>query len=309
MKMNERLRALVIGYGSIGQRHARLLTELGIETACVTQQLNTRHAQFSEISTAIASWRPNYVVISSPTTRHASDLSSVIDESFQGPILVEKPIFSEPSELETSLPSTVFVGYNLRFHDAVGHLRQILAEQQILTVSIWNAQYLPDWRPGRDYRRTSSAERSAGGGVLRDLSHDLDLLLYLFGNVRKVFAKITRTNTLEIDTEDCVLATLVTDSCETVSLYLSYLDRIPRHDIRITTSRATIYCDFLTGHITVNEVGSLHATDRDDTFKRMHLALLKDDRATACSVADAMLTVRTICAMEESAVAKIEVSV
>lgn len=304
MDMNEPLKALVIGYGSIGQRHAQLLTELGLDTACVTKQQRTAHQAFRNISVALKIWSPHYIVIASPTARHASDLTSVLEHEFQGPILIEKPMFSELTTLTKPLTDSVFVGYNLRFLDAVGHLKDIIADQQVLTVSIWNAQYLPDWRPGRDYRTTSSAHQSAGGGVLRDLSHGLDLLLYLFGKINSVQARITHTGTLEIDTEDCVLASLSTNLCETVSMYLSYLDRVPRHEIRVTTTQASIHCDLLSGEITTNNAFSVHVTDRDETFRRMHRAVLRDDRTTVCSVADGMSTVKTISALEQSALAK-----
>jgi len=307
MDTSESMKALVIGYGSIGQRHARLLTELGLNTACVTRQETLIYQPFHEISVAINRWRPDYVVISSPTTRHASDLNSVLEADFQGPILIEKPIFSDIADLVEPLTDSMFVGYNLRFLDAVTQLKHILADQQVLTVSIWNAQYLPDWRPGRDYRTTSSAHQSAGGGVLRDLSHGLDLLLYLFGRIESVQAKISHSGTLEIDTEDCVSATLTTSLCETVLLYLSYLDRVPRHEIRVTTNQATINCDLLSGEITTNFARSIHATDRDETFRRMHRAVLRDDRTTVCSVADGMSTVKTISALEQSALGRMTV--
>jgi predicted dehydrogenase len=297
---NKSSRALVIGYGSIGQRHARLLAELGVDIACVTQQFTTQCESFDSIPRALEAWNPDYVVIASPTSKHASDLSSLLDNCFQGPILVEKPLFSDVTVLNKPLPDTVFVGYNLRFHDSVQQLKLILKDQPILTVSLWNAQYLPDWRPGRDYRATSSAKKSAGGGVLRDLSHDLDLLLYLFGSTTEVYARLAHSDILEIDTEDTVLATLSIASCRTVSLYLSYLDRVPRHDIQVTTPDATIHCNLLSGEIRANASYSLHATERDDTFRRMHLAVLRGDRTTLCSVTDAMSTVATIAAIEQS---------
>lgn len=309
MDMSESLKALIIGYGSIGQRHARLLTELGLNTACVTEQQKTAHHPFRDISMALGTWRPDYVVIASPTTRHASDLNSVLEAKFQGPILIEKPIFSDIAAFAKPLTDSMFVGYNLRFLDAVAQLKGMLTNQQVLTVGIWNAQYLPDWRPGRDYRTTSSAQRSMGGGVLRDLSHELDLVLYLFGRIESVQARITHSRTLEIDTEDCVLATFSTSMCETASLYLSYLDRVPRHEIRVTTSQATIHCDLLSGQISVNNIQSLHATERDETFKRMHQAILRDDRTKVCSVEDGMTTLKTINAMEQSALKKTSISI
>jgi hypothetical protein len=57
-----------------------------------------------------------------------------------------------------------------------------------ITVSAYVGQDLRDWRPGRDHRTTASATQQAGGGVLRDLSHELDYLLWLFGPWQRVAA-------------------------------------------------------------------------------------------------------------------------
>lgn len=302
--MSSSSRALVIGYGSIGSRHARILSESCIETACVTQQHGVPHTTFSEIPRGIAVWKPDYIVIASPTSKHAEDLSLVLDSSFEGPVLVEKPLFSIATEFTKPLPNSVFVGYNWRFHDAVIELRRLLADQEVLTASIYNAQFLPDWRPKRDYRTTSSAKRSSGGGVLRDLSHDLDLLRSLLGKTKNVLARLNHSGSLEIDTEDSVLASLAVDLCPAVNIYLSYLDRIPRHEFVLTTKRSSISCNLLTGEIFVNGTCTRHLTERDETFRRMHLAVLHDDRRYLCSVTDGMETVQTIDAIEGSAAAR-----
>lgn len=293
-------RALVIGFGSIGRRHTQLLQELHLETAIVSQQVNTGQKQFREIQKAMSEWHPNYVVIASPTARHATDLESVLKEGFDGPILVEKPLLAESRELTFEVRNHIYVGYNLRFLAVVRELKRLLSEQDVLTTNIWNAQFLPLWRPERDYRATSSAMRAMGGGVLRDLSHDLDLVQYLLGNINSVSGLITSSNTLQIDTEDSVHAIATTAKSPSLSVYLSYLDRVARHEIRLTTSRHSINCDLLSGEICVDDVKSFWPTTRDDTFKQMHRSILAYDDSVACSLNEGLTTVRCIEALELS---------
>ena len=58
-------------------------------------------------------------------------------------------------------------------------------------------QYLPAWRPDADYRTTVSAQKALGGGVLLELSHELDLLRWVFGEVDWLSAWIGRQSALE----------------------------------------------------------------------------------------------------------------
>lgn len=304
MTISDKTKVLVVGQGSIGRRHARILNDLGIRTACVTRQNDIPFTSFVDVSTGLTQWQPDYVVVASPTSQHVVDLLQLLGEGFGGPVLVEKPLFSRPEEFHLPPFQRIFIGYNWRFHDAIMRLRKLVKDQRILTASIYNAQYLPDWRPSRDYRATSSAQRNLGGGVLRDLSHDLDLMLLLFGDVRDVFARILYSGSLEINTEDTVSASFVTELCPAVNLYLSYLDRVPRHEIVLTTDQSTIVCNLLTGAISENGEHEFHQTERDVTFRRMHIAVLEGNSENLCDIEDALKTVRLIHTIEETAIVR-----
>jgi predicted dehydrogenase len=63
-------------------------------------------------------------------------------------------------------------------------------------------KYLPDWRPEKDYRLGVSAKKELGGGVLLELSHEIDYLKWIFGDVEWTMATLSKQSTLEIDVED-----------------------------------------------------------------------------------------------------------
>jgi predicted dehydrogenase len=69
-------------------------------------------------------------------------------------------------------------------------------------------QYLPSWRNNRDYKNTVSASRAKGGGVLRELSHEIDYLRWIFGDYVWVSARIGRLSNLDIDVEDTACLSL-----------------------------------------------------------------------------------------------------
>ena len=60
---------------------------------------------------------------------------------------------------------------------------------------------MPHWRDC-DYRQNYSAKKNLGGGVLLDLSHEIDLAFYLFGKLKLEFAQNFKISELDIDSDD-----------------------------------------------------------------------------------------------------------
>ena len=100
--------------------------------------------------------------------------------------------------------------------------------EKILSAHAHVGEWLPGWRPGRDYRDSNSAKKSDGGGVLRDLSHEIDYVLWLFGACRQLVAVAGHSSSLEIDSEDQASLLMKMESDSTVYVHLNYLDRPAR---------------------------------------------------------------------------------
>jgi predicted dehydrogenase len=179
-------------------------------------------------------------------------------------------------------------------------LRHLLIGQRVVAVEFINVEYLPNWRPNRDYRSTTSAQRQLGGGVLRDLSHELDFMHYLFGAPSKAVAVVDNHQILEIDTEDSVHAIVHVDPDITATLHLSYLNRVRRRTIDVTTSEMSIHCDLLSGKVLVNGDPTQLQVDRDTTFERMHEAVYAGDMDIACTFQQGVEVLRTIDMIETS---------
>jgi len=179
------LKALVIGYGSIGQRHVRVLMELGCRVAVMSRRSVTFMPSYSELSQALSAWQPNYVVVANRTSEHFQTVEAIAQYGFQGFVLIEKPLFDQPNEMPNENFSHIAVGYNLRCHSLLRLLKSFLDDaDNMLTAHVYVGSYLPLWRPDADYRKSYSAKRKEGGGVLRDLSHELDYVFWLFGRWR-----------------------------------------------------------------------------------------------------------------------------
>ncbi|MFC4161596.1 Gfo/Idh/MocA family protein [Chitinimonas lacunae] len=291
------MKALVIGQGSIGQRHARLLGELGLAVATVSGRAEVGPGRYRELSAALDDWQPDYVVVANDTADHASTLNSLA--GFAGLVLVEKPLFAQVAPLPTGLRG--FVGYNLRFHPLLRSLRQRLDGLRLISLTATVGQYLPNWRPGSDYRQGNSASRARGGGVLRDLSHELDYLLWLGGDWQAVAALGGRFSSLEIDSDDVFQLLLAGQRCPVVSARLDYLEHDVRRELAVLADGYSFLLDFVAGRLVSNGTVELCMTGRDDTYLAQHRALLAGEHAELCSLEQGLSVVRLIEAAETAA--------
>lgn len=295
-------RALVVGFGSIGQRHARLLAEIGCEVAVVSRRRQTSLPCFPDLSLAVESYAPDYIVIANETANHRYSLEVLQQCGFHGRVLVEKPIFSVPAALPKAPFVKAAVAYNLRFHPGLRRLKQLLSSEEIISAHAYCGQDLRTWRPSIDYRTSYSAKQAAGGGVLRDLSHELDYLLWMFGPWTAVAALGGRYSTLEIESDDCWGLLLSTASCPIITLQVNYIDRPGRRSVLVNTRRYTFVLDFILGRLETDGVAEVFDLDPDYTYREQHRAMLSDASSyPLCSLEQGVKVVELIAAIEKAA--------
>ncbi|GAB6052548.1 Gfo/Idh/MocA family oxidoreductase [Magnetospira thiophila] len=288
-------RALVVGHGAIGARHARLLAARGLEVAVVSRRPGVFDRQFTTLSEGLSGWQPDLLVIASRTDEHLSDLTQAAEAGFRGRVLVEKPFLHAPATLPGHRFADLRIGYNLRFHPVIQGLRRWLDGLSVFGCQFHVGQYLPDWRPQRDYRDGYSARREQGGGVLRDLSHELDLLLWLFGPWRRVTALGGQVSDLDIDSDDLVTLLVETERCPVVSVHLNYLDQPARRNILMQTSEGTLEADLIAGTL----AGTRFELERDSTYAALHEDVLSGG-GLACDQAQGLAVTHLIAAAERA---------
>ena len=204
------MNTLVIGYGSIGQRHTRLLEELGHQVAVVSRRHVNHSPLYTNLEQGLVKWQPDYVIVANRTSEHHKTLEVLAQVKFGGLVLIEKPLFDKYTKIPQNNFSQIAVAYNLRFHPLLQELKQIVdSASKILTVNVYVGSYLPDWRSQIDYRTSYSASKQSGGGVLRDLSHELDYTLWIFGDWQRLTAIGGKMSQLDIDSDDDAYALLI----------------------------------------------------------------------------------------------------
>lgn len=296
------MKTLVVGYGSIGQRHARVLEELGCEVAVVSRRPIEYPRRYDGLDSALSGWRPEYVIIASRTNEHFDDLGTLIAAGFAGRVLVEKPLFDVVRQLPSHRFSHLAVAYNMRFHPLILRLRDFLGRQEhLIAAHLYVGQYLPQWRPLADYRSSYSASRSLGGGVLRDLSHEIDYALWLFGSWQQLTALGGKFSTLEIDSDDVFSLLWSTSRCPAVSVNLNYLDRSVRREILVHTDNHSVRVDLIRGNLEIDGKQEDIQLERDHTYQAEHIAMIAGDLSIPCSLDEGMEVVATITAAERAA--------
>lgn len=268
------MRILIIGNGSIGQRHARLLAEAGHEIAVVSSRPVERLHGYTSLEVALSDFLPDFVIIASITSRHSADLSALSAFGYTKPALVEKPLLAAVPEGIAKPAFPITVAYNLRFHPVTFALQKALVGRTILAAHIIAGQHLSQWRPGRNVLSTYSANKEAGGGVVRDLSHEFDLAQYVLGPLSLIAHHSGRVGNVTVDSEDIAAVILSSTRCPLVTIHLNYLDRQPRRHWLVITDSGSIEADFVKPSLTVDGNVETFPLAPDQTYKRMHQAVL-----------------------------------
>jgi len=159
------------------------------------------------------------------------------------PLFIEKPLSHNLDGIDR-LQGKILVGYCLRFDQSLRQFKEKITGKKITKVKIVCQSWLPDWRPDKDYRQSYSAKKALGGGVLLDLSHEIDYALWFFGPVKKVTAKLRMAPELEIETEAIADLKLGFISGVTADIHLSYASRKAERYCEVVTDSGTLRWDY-----------------------------------------------------------------
>jgi predicted dehydrogenase len=255
-------RFLVIGCGSIGQRHIRNLRALGANTITAYDPDAARLARVvqeqavSPRTSAAAGLadRPEVVLICTPPHLHTSMAQQAIDA--QAHVFIEKPIANVLDGLPALLRAAqererlIYVAYNLRFHAGLRQLKELLdsgAIGRLLAIRAEVGQYLPDWRPTQDYRQGYNVSAALGGGIILDASHELDYVRWLGGEVESVACVAGQLSDLEMDVEDTAAITLRLSNRVIAEVHLDCVQRGYARNCKLIGSEGTLIWEFKEG--------------------------------------------------------------
>lgn len=242
--MNDKI--LICGVGSIGERHICNLLTLGYENLILYRTKNTpfrtikrEFPVFTSLSKALDE-KPDIAFICNPTHLHME--TALICANAGCHLFIEKPLSHNLNHVELLMAALetrnrlAMVGYVLRFHPCLQKAQEWISVGKIGKVVFARTQwgeYLPDWHPWEDYHQSYAANKNMGGGPALTLSHEMDIMLWLFGKVRKVKGLTNHNSSLGINTEHAVDLLIQFENGITANIHLDYIQKPPARRMEI----------------------------------------------------------------------------
>ena len=323
----------IIGYGSIAQRHLNTLAALlpschfvirtRQNSITIPQQIKNRITITTKINDLLRH-KPKLTIIATPASEHAIKIKDIIRISEL--VLIEKPISASMTDAAKiwsatkPYPEKVAVGYNLRFTEGVNVIRSAMSKNKIGRIYRFDmtvGQSVDQWRTNRSYKCTTSCQRSQGGGVLRELSHEIDMMKLLFGAPEHLLAIRGKAKFSELDVEDTALiqGSFLKENTRdgkhkskmhvlgTVSMDFTRID--PVRNVVVQGTSGTLDWDLLTGRVvlkTSNEICELlnKPNDISMSYTHMFIDIMQGNMDNACDVPQAIETIKIIEMVEKS---------
>ncbi len=277
---------LIVGYGSIGKRHLKNILALGYKNVAIVSRSTKKDTEYPSVNlytTIDEAFKNNFyntVFICTPTSSHVQNLLQLISLHVQN-IYVEKPVSDsykniEEIKMHLSINKTnVVVGYDLHFDKGVQKVKELISKNiigKIVSANAFVGQHLSQWRPNEDYKNGMSAKKASGGGVLLDLIHEFDYLIWFVGNIETVACSYTNTNELQIETEDVTDVLLKFSNGASGTIHLDYLQKKIIRNCIFTGTKGTIILDLVKCNVcwidenNVEEELDYSGTERNERF-------------------------------------------
>ena len=275
----EKMRVCFVGVGSIAKRHIR-----NLRTICDERKIDLTVDAFrrqegnvegiDSVFTQYDQVPNNYdaIFITNPTDHHLEALKLFHNNGKN--FFVEKPVvalsqIADAEKMELRDDAVYYVASPLRYNAVIQFLKDNIRIEDVISVRSISSSYLPNWRPGQDYRQVYSAHKEMGGGVSIDLIHEWDYLTFIFGWPQKIKSFIGKKSKLEIDSDDYAL--YIAEYANMVAeLHLDYFGRKSIREVQIFTGKDTIVGDLLNQEVyyLCSEEKLKFYEERDDYQKR-----------------------------------------
>lgn len=234
---------LFIGYGNMTKKYCKILEKYKKKISIKFYTNQKIKNNLSKNIIELKKYNPDIIFICSSTVDHYKHLK-LINGLFKNKIIiVEKPLFHKLLNLR-NLRNKIFVDFNLRYDPLIQYIKDKTNKKKFLTVEIFCKSYLPYWRKN-DYSKSYSSKRKLGGGVLLDLSHEIDYLLWMFGEIKIDYVINNKISDLKIDSDDNLLLIGKSKKVKQIFLHLNYYSKLEHRSISVSSKKVNFYADLI----------------------------------------------------------------
>ena len=280
---------LICGIGSIGERHLNNLLFLGYDDIILYRKNNfplrtikTDFPVFKSLEKALDE-KPDITFICNPTYLHVPTALLCAESGTH--LFIEKPLSNNLIDLKklkkilNDNNKKAMIGYMSRFNPCLLKGKEWIEngdiDEVIFARSQWG-EYLPDWHPWEDYRKSYAANKIMGGGPALTLSHEIDTMLWFFGKVKNAKGIGNYNSDLQIDSEHACDILITFDIGVTANIHLDFIQKPPVRNMEIVGKKGRIYFDYYK-----NEICRIPTSDEEKqclysaptNFVRNHLYL------------------------------------
>ena len=315
------LSVLVVGCGSIGKRHARVLREIGATdiracdpVAAQRQALvaESPHVRLCESYEAGLAEGVDTVLICTPPKMHVPMAVQAVEAGCH--VLSEKPISDSTAGLEELVAAAearkrkLMVGLCFRYHEGIVRAREMLHSGcvgRLVSVRSLMGECFPEIRP--DYRDLYLAKYNGAF----DLSHDIDLTLWFADQpVLRSHAVFGVFSDFDFEAPDIVEILIEFENRCAATVHLDFFQSPRRRQLELICTEGVIIVEFarwdrcrvsLYQHARGEWQHDDMETDRDDMFRdedREFLQCVAEDRPVACTVAEAARSLEIVLAAQ-----------
>jgi len=247
---------------------------------------------------------PDYVVVASETSLHQQHVLNLERICREKVVLIEKPLFDENRKVNLS-SNHYLVAYNLRFHPLINLLKKKINEEKIISAKAVCHSFLPNWRKNIKYQESASASHAKGGGVLLDLSHEIDYMQYILGDFSVSYSINKKVSNLEIDTDDYLLMCGELNRGGLFNIETSYFSKNTRRKIFIETPKSSIELDIIKSQMKIitdheEEIINEKKYNPADTYVDEHKAILSGDFTKICTLSEGLRTMEIIAEIQNA---------
>jgi len=260
LKKNNKVKtALIIGSGSIGQRHIKNLRKIGIDNIVA---LRSKKGHFKKLPEALKvvevdNWEeaiasnPDVAIISNPSSLHIETARKIVDH-VKG-VFIEKPLSDSTNECQQLIDIlnekkvVSFIGHNMMFHPIVENIIKFYNENdigEVVNIQCQVGQWLPDWHPYEDYKNAYYARKDLGGGVALTLIHEIHLTLELAGLPVSVVGEVSKYNKLDLEVDVCSDLMIKHKAGAISQIHLDYIQQPAHRSGLITFEMGWLSYDF-----------------------------------------------------------------